>query len=126
MRKFGARAVRKLGAPKCPHIARSAISLQTTEDYFNEFKETVKWINGTEYELSSKTLIKQFIKGVNPAQLEVLEIESFPTLEDRFNDIYYEHHERLEKLITVGCVLTGPSDKNVSSWIPPTMRLMRR
>ena len=61
-------------------------SLQTAADCFNEFRETVKWINGTEYGLSTKTLIKQFIKGVNPAkfreELELLEIESFSTLED--------------------------------------------
>ena len=36
-------------------------SLQTAADYFNEFRDTAKWINGTEYGLSKKTLIKQFI-----------------------------------------------------------------
>ena len=62
----------------------------------------------------AKTMIKQFIKGVNPArfceELELLEIESFSALEDRFN-IYYEHHERLEKLVSAGCLGTGPSHK---------------
>ena len=90
-------------------------SLQTAANYFNEFRETVKWISGTDYVLSTKTLIKQFIKGVNPAkfreELELLEIESFSTLEDKFNDLYYEHHERLEKLIAAGCVVAGPSSK---------------
>ena len=90
-------------------------SLQTAADYINEFKETVKWISSTEYGLSTKTMIKQFIKGVNPAkfreELELLEIESFLTLEDKFNDLYYEHHERLEKLIAAGCVVVGPSSK---------------
>ena len=90
-------------------------SLQTAADYINEFKETVKWISGTEYGLSNKTMIKQFIKGVNPAkfreELELLEIESFTTLEDRFNDIYYEHHERVEKLLAAECMVAGSSNK---------------
>ena len=74
-------------------------SLQTAAEYLNEFKECVKWIRGTEHRLNDKQLIKQFLKGVQPArfrkELELLEIESFLTLVDYFNKIYYKHHQSI-------------------------------
>ena len=88
-------------------------SLQTAAEYLNEFKDCVRWIRGTEHRLTDKQLTKQFIKGVQPAkfrkELELLEIESFITLVDNFNKIYYKHHQSICSVIAAGGIVDSPS-----------------
>ena len=90
-------------------------SLQTAAEYLNEFKECVKWIRGTEHRLNDKQLIKQFIKGVQPArfrkELELLEIDSFLSLVDYFNKIYYKHHQSICNVIAAGGIVLESSHK---------------
>ena len=88
-------------------------SLQTAVEYLNEFKECVKWIRGTEHRLNDKQLVKQFIKGVQPArfrkELELLETESFITLVDYFNKTYYNHHQSICNVIAAGGLVESAS-----------------
>ena len=77
---------------------------QPAIDYCTRFDTALQWI--VDIGLSQKTIIKQFIEGVQPSdlssELKLREFRDFKTLRNFFAKTYFENHQNLNKLKNSG------------------------
>ena len=100
---------------KGPHYR----SPQPAIEYIAQFDLALEWI--ADINLSQKVIIKQFIKGVQPAdlsrELELQEFKSYQNLKNQFARVYLDNHRSFKKLGAIGAFddFSGGSNKKIDS-----------